>query len=77
MAFNQNIPCKIGDTVYAIRNHRGIYKIRSGKVSQMFYVGEEMRLCIVVDKVARGSWGKAIFPSYEEAEKYLKGRDDK
>lgn len=67
------IPCKIGDTVYVIRNHHGTKKIHSGTVSQMFYVGEEMRLCIVVYKVGRGSWGKEIFPSYEEAERYLKG----
>ena len=73
MTFNQNLPCKIGDTVYFVRNN----SIRFGKVSQMFYVGEEMRLCIVVYKLGRGTWGKEIFPTYEEAVKYLKGCDDK
>lgn len=42
-----------------------------GKVSEMFFVGEEMDLCIVVHNIARGYWGKDIFDTYEKAEEYL------
>ncbi len=66
-------PCKIGDTVFAIRNYHSTKKITSGTVSEMYFVGREMDLCIVVKNVSRGRWGKDVFPSYEEAEKHLKG----
>lgn len=67
------IPCKIGDTVYAIRNYHTIKKIMCGKVSEMYYVGKEMQLCIVVKNISRGQWGKDVFPTYEKAIKKLKG----
>ena len=65
------IPCKIGDTVWAIRNYHRTKKVMSGTVSEMYFVGKEMRLCIVVHNIARGTWGIDIFPSQEEAEKRL------
>lgn len=68
-----DIPCKIGDTVYAIRNYHNTKIIRSGKVREMYFVGEEMKLCIVVYNVSRGTWGKDIFGTYEEARKVLEG----
>ena len=71
-----NTPCRIGDTVYAIRNHNGTDVIRSGVVSEMFYVGEQMDLCIVVAHVCRGRWGKNVFPSYDDAHKYLEAKND-
>lgn len=70
----RKLPCKIGDTVYAISNYAGVKKIRSGKVSQMFYVGEEMQLCIVVSKVGRGTWGNGIFATEEEAQAAINER---
>lgn len=65
------IPCRIGDTVLAIRNYSGHKKIIQGKVSEMYFVDESMRLVIAVKHVARGLWGKTIFGSYEEAKLYL------
>lgn len=66
-----SLPCKIGDTVWAIRNYHSTKKVMSGKVSEMFFMGEEMRLCIVVKNISRGEWGKDVFGSYEDAEKRL------
>lgn len=66
------IPCKIGDTVWAIRNYHSTKKVVSGKVSEMYFIGEKMRLCIVVKNVSRGQLGIDVFGSYEEAEKRLK-----
>ena len=64
------IPCKIGDTVWAICNIFGTMKIQKGVVSELFFI-EGMKLCIVVRKVARGEWGKVVFPSLEEAQKAI------
>ena len=68
-------PCRIGQEVWAIRNTNGTKIIRSGKVSEMYYV-DGMRLCIVAKNISRGEWRKVIFPTYEEARKYLEGESD-
>lgn len=65
------IPCKIGDTVYAIRNHRGEKYPHKGVVSEMYFTSD-MSLMIVVKNIERGQWGKEVFRTEEEAEKYLK-----
>lgn len=67
------LPCKIGDELWAIRSYKGKKVPIKGKVSEMYYVDESMRLCIVVKCVARGEWGKTVFPTYEAAAEYLKG----
>ena len=71
MANLRYIPCNIGDTVWAIRRYGGVKYVRKTKVSEMYFVGEQMKLCIVAKGVSRGSWGETIFPSYEEAERSL------
>lgn len=69
---NMFIPCNIGDEVYAIRKfNNSTPKIKKGIVSQMFFVGREMRLSIVVSNIARGEWGKTVFGSFEDAEARL------
>ena len=67
----REIPCEIGDCVFAIQNFKGTKHIMKGKVSEMFFVGEKMDLCIVVHHIRRGCWGKDIFDTYEKAEEYL------
>ena len=67
---SQIIPCEIGDEVYAIRRFSGTVRIQKGKVSEMYFI-EGMRLCIVVKNIARGEWGKTVFPSREEAQKAI------
>ena len=69
----REIPCKIGEEVVFLREYYGTPVLRRGRVSQMFFVGEEMALCIVVSGVARGEWGKTVFSSDEEAKKALEG----
>lgn len=72
---NRLRPCKVGDEVWAIRSYKHTKFPVKGKVSEMYYIDESMRLCIVVKGVTRGEWGKAVFPSYESAEKYLRGKE--
>ena len=67
----REIPCKIGDDVFAIQNFKGTKHIMKGKVSEMFFVGEGMDLCIVVYHIRRGYWGKDVFANYDDAEEYL------
>lgn len=62
-----DVPCKIGDMVYAIRNFNGVKMVRRGKVTHMVFVDEQMRLSITVDKTSRGQWGERVFPTYESA----------
>lgn len=67
------IPCKIGDEVYAVKPYRNCKRIYKGKVTQMYFVGEEMKLAIVVNSIARGEWGKAVFATEEEAKRAIEG----
>lgn len=66
-----DIPCKIGDAVWAIRNCGGHKRIVPGKVSEMYFIDESMRLVIVVKHVARGYRGNNVFGSYKEAQRAL------
>lgn len=71
-----DIPCKIGDEVYAIRNFKGEKRIKKGIVTKMFFTSHqgfyEMKLVIVVGFVCRGGWGEVVFGSYEDAMAALK-----
>lgn len=66
------LPCKIGDEVYGVREFKHCKRIYKGKVTQMYFVGEEMKLAIVVNHIVRGEWGKAVFASREEAHERLR-----
>lgn len=66
------LPCKIGDTVWAIRNYHGVKHPQQGVVTDMFFLSN-MELQIVVKFVARGKWGENIFATKEDAEKAIGG----
>lgn len=67
------LPCKVGDTVWGIRNYKGINHPQQGKVDQMYFTND-MRLHIKIKHICIGEWGKKIFPTREEAEAALKRR---
>ena len=73
------LPCKIGDTVWAIGSQYGNPYIKQGVVSEMMYL-EDMRLGIVVKFAPRyshrGFWGKSIFATRDECEAALGGNDN-
>lgn len=60
------LPCRIGDRVWAIRNYKGVKIPKEGIVSQMFFT-DDMELVICVKGAARGLWGKTVFATQEEA----------
>jgi hypothetical protein len=68
---NINIPCKIGDKVWAFRKYGGVPHAREGVVSEMYFI-EEMTLVIVVKNICRGRWGVKIFATREECERKIK-----
>lgn len=71
------LPCKIGDTVWGIRKLTGGHlRAFQSTVSEMQFVGSEMRLSITARGVCRGEWGKTIFATQEEAEGEIKRRAD-
>ena len=67
-----HIPCKIGDSVWAIRNFKGVKQPQCGIVADMLFT-QDMRLQIVVKYVARGEWGKDVFATFLDAKAYLDG----
>ena len=69
------LPCKIGDRVWAIRSYRGIKHPQEGIVSEMLFTND-MRIMIVVKNVARGIWGKTVFGSYKDADAAIERRID-
>ena len=66
----QILPCKVGDTMWGIRNWRGVKRPESAEVREMYFT-EDMELVIVLRHLCRGIYGKQIFSSYEECEKAL------
>ena len=63
------IPCKIGDTVWAVRRLSGGHLCAiKGVISDMQFIGSEMALSITIRGKCRGEWGKTIFATQEEAE---------
>lgn len=61
------LPCRIGDMAYAIRNYRGAYHVQQGVISDMFY-SDEMQLVVVIRHIARGIVGRSVFLTREAAE---------
>ena len=69
-------PCKIGDTMWAIRDFKGIKHPQEGIVSDMYFT-KDMSLHIVVKYVARGEFGKTVFLTEEEAQAALAAKNNK
>ena len=60
------LPCRIGDWVWIVRNYSGMIKPTHGRVREMFFTSD-MKLRIAVRNIGQGEWGKDIFPTKEEA----------
>ena len=73
------LPCKIGDTVWAVRYYGKTPVIKKCVVSEMMYL-EDMRLGIAVKSnnrySVRGFWGVNIFATREECKAALGGKDN-
>lgn len=69
------LPCRIGDTVWAIRCYRGVLVPQQGRVSEMLFT-DDMKLSIVVKHICRGEWGKKVFATKEDADSAIGERRD-
>lgn len=69
-------PCMIGQTMWAIRDYKGIKQPQKGIVSDMYFT-KDMSLHIVVKFVARGEFGKTVFLTEEEAQAALAAKNNK
>lgn len=69
------VPCKIGDFVWAIRNFHGHKHPQRGIVSDIYFL-KDMSLQIVVKYVARGKWGETVFATDKEAYAAIGERKD-
>lgn len=67
------LPCRIGDTVWAIRCYRGVLVSQQGRVSEMLFA-DGMKLSIVVKHICRGEWDDKVFATREDAERAIKNR---
>lgn len=62
------LPCRIGDKVWAIRRFNGgVLRACEGVVSAMQYINSDMVLSITVENTCRGEWGKVVFVGEEQA----------
>ncbi len=74
------LPCKIGDSAWAITNYYGKKKPKEGIISEIYFM-QDMRIAVALKGIARGEIGKNIFLTKEETlaelhkqwEKGLKG----
>ena len=66
------IPCRIGDTVWAIRTYRGHKRPQKGLVKEMYFL-PDMTLQIVVSHIARGKFGETVFLTEAETLNAING----
>lgn len=64
------LPVRIGEVAWAIRNYRGTKYAQKGFVNEMYFT-QDMKLHIVVKNIARGEFGKTVFLTRSEAEEAL------
>ena len=67
------LPCKLGDSVWAIRSYKGNKKAMKGTVTDMCFVSGTT-LSVAVGGVCRGEWGVKVFATREECERAIKDK---
>lgn len=67
------LPCKIGQSAWMIRNYKGERHPQLGEILEMYFT-PQMELVIAVKYVGRGIYGKNVFLCKEDAEAALAER---
>lgn len=71
-------PCKVGDTVYRVAKHRGVWEVMPREVVSITHRLDHLyRLVWDIFSTAEDRLGKTVFLTREEAEKALAERDGK
>lgn len=66
-SLNVQLPCKVGDEVWCVRDTRVYNKPVKGVVSEIYF-RDNMDMCIVVRHLCRGRWGERVFATEQEAQ---------
>lgn len=61
------VPCKIGDTAWCIRNYKNQGARRISGVIDGLWISKDMQLIVNVKHIGYGIWGERIFPTEEAA----------
>lgn len=61
------LPCKVGDEVWCVRDTRVYNKPVKGTVTEIYF-RDNMDMCIVVRRLCRGRWGERVFATEQEAQ---------
>lgn len=60
------LPCKIGDEAWVVRNYRSHYCPHKGTITAMSFT-KDMQLFIEVKYIGCGVWGEKVFATRSEA----------
>ena len=66
-SLNIQLPCKVGDEVWCLRDTRVYNKPVKGTVTEIYF-RDNMDMCIVVRRLCRGRWGERVFATEQEAQ---------
>lgn len=67
------LPCKVGDEVWCVRDTRVYNKPVKGVVTEIYF-RDNMDMCIVVRRLCRGRWGDRVFATEQEAQAVIDRR---
>lgn len=71
------LPCKVGDTVYRVAKHRGVWEVLPREVVSITYRLDHLyRLVFEIFSTEYDRLGKTVFLTREEAENALKERKE-
>lgn len=67
------VPCKIGQTAWIIRNFKGTIRPYAGTIDAL-NINKDMQLIVNVKYLGCGLWGEKVFPSEAAALEAIKGK---
>lgn len=71
------LPCKVGDTVYRVAKHRGVWEVLPREVVSITYRLDHLyRVVFEIFSTEYDRLGKTVFLTREEAENALKERKE-
>ena len=71
------LPCKVGDTVYRVAKHRGVWEVLPREVVSITYRLDHLyRVVFEIFSTEYDRLGKTVFLTREEAENALKERNN-
>ena len=76
MVMTVEIPLRIGDIAWGIKNYKGEKIVKSAEVKEIFFT-RNMELAVRVHRLRSGILGKDVFLAEEDAKRALKQMGEK